>query len=137
MHDLEEAHLHWEDANQWDINRLSTSQRFMVNSQTSQQHNPKQICKFYNEGTYYYNNHHGAYKHVGLIQMMLMSGQYMGRSIVALFTLPIHIGLILWVLVHVLFIYKVFDTRAGFCVNGTCIRVNIQLPSAPILLLVT
>ena len=64
MHDLEEGNLHWDDATQWAINRLSASQMSMANSQLTQQHNSKKTCKFYNEGTCSYDNHHGAYRHI-------------------------------------------------------------------------
>ena len=64
MHDLEEGNLHWNDATQWAINRLSALQMSMANSQFTQQYNSKKICKFYNEGTCSYENHHGAYRHI-------------------------------------------------------------------------
>ena len=64
MHDLEEGNLHWDDATQWAINRLSASQMSMANFQVTQHHNPKKICKFYNEGMCSYDNHHGAYRHI-------------------------------------------------------------------------
>ena len=64
MHDLEEGDLHWDNATQWTINRLSASQMSMANSQVTQQHKSKKICKFYNDGTCSHNNHHGAYRHI-------------------------------------------------------------------------
>ena len=64
MHDLEEGNLHWNDATQWAINHLSALQMSMANSQFTQQYNSKKICKFYNEGTCSYENHHGAYRHI-------------------------------------------------------------------------
>ena len=39
-------------------------QMSMANSQLTQQHNSKKICKFYNDGTCSYENHHGAYMHI-------------------------------------------------------------------------
>ena len=64
MHDLEERNLQWEDATQLAINHISASQMSMANSQLTQQYNSKKICKFYNEGTCSYDNHHGAYRHI-------------------------------------------------------------------------
>ena len=64
MHDLEEGHLGWQDATQWSINRLSTSQISMASSQVSQVPQPRKLCKFFNEGTCSHDAKHRIYKHV-------------------------------------------------------------------------
>ena len=50
-HDLEEGHLGWQDATQWSINRLSSSQISMASSQVPQMSQPRKLCKFFNEGS--------------------------------------------------------------------------------------
>ena len=65
MHDLEEGHLGWQDATQWSINRLSSSQISMASSQVPQVSQlPRKLCKFFNEGTCSHETNHGNYKHV-------------------------------------------------------------------------
>ena len=64
MHDLEEGHLGWQDATQWSINHLSSSQISMASSQASHMSQPKKLCKFYNEGTCSHDTSHGMYKHM-------------------------------------------------------------------------
>ena len=64
MHDLEEGHLGWQDATQWSINQLSSSQISMASSQVPQMSQPRKLCKFFNEGTCSHEANHGNYRHV-------------------------------------------------------------------------
>ena len=64
MHDLEEGHLGWQDATQWSINRLSSSQISMASLQAPQTSQPRKLCKFFNEGSCSHEANHGTYKHV-------------------------------------------------------------------------
>ena len=64
MHDLEEGHLTWQDATQWSLNRLSSSQISMATAPTTQTSQPKRICKFFNEGSCTHDATHGQYRHI-------------------------------------------------------------------------
>ena len=63
MHSVEEGHLGWGDTTQWAINRLSSSQIAMASSQASQPQQSKRVCKYFNDGTYTHESHHGQYLH--------------------------------------------------------------------------
>ena len=67
MHEIKQGSLQWQDATQWALNRLSTSQIAMANAsqisaQTTAQN--KKVCKFYNEGVCSHEGNHGQFKHI-------------------------------------------------------------------------
>ena len=64
MHDLEECHLTWQDATQWSLNRLSSSQISMATAPPYQTSQPKRTCKFFNEGSCTHDATHGQYRHI-------------------------------------------------------------------------
>ena len=65
MHEVEQGTLSWHDSMQWSINRLSSSQISLVNSQVLPQHQQqKRICKYFNDGQCSHDANHGNYKHV-------------------------------------------------------------------------
>ena len=64
MTDIEEGRLSWADSMQWSINRISNSQLAMHNTQSMAASGAKvRICRYFNEGTFTSETHHGAYKH--------------------------------------------------------------------------
>ena len=60
MHELEEVNLTWGDSMPWALNKLSTSQVSMINTQYVSQ---KKFCKYFNDGSCSHDSHQGLYKH--------------------------------------------------------------------------
>ena len=64
MTEIEERQLGWADSTQWSLNRISSSQLAVMNSQNASSVSQKiRICKFFNESTCSSEGHHGSYKH--------------------------------------------------------------------------
>ena len=66
MQDLEDGRLTWADSTQWAINRLSTSQIAMANSQAMSQgqyQGQKKVCRYYNKGNCSHEGNHGQFRH--------------------------------------------------------------------------
>ena len=65
MTEVEEGRLQWHDTTQWALNRVSSSQIAVINSQNvSSLVQKSRVCKFYNEGSCSNEGNHGIYRHV-------------------------------------------------------------------------
>ena len=64
MMEVEEGRLSWDDTTQWALNRVSSSQIALLNSQNLNTTSKSRVCKFYNDGSCSNDNHHGVYKHI-------------------------------------------------------------------------
>ena len=62
MHEVEQGTLTWDNQMQWAINRLSTSQIDMANSNTVM--NQQKLNKYFNENSCQHEGNHGQFRHV-------------------------------------------------------------------------
>ena len=64
MTEVEEGRLAWDDTTQWALNRVSSSQIAVLNSQNVSTSAKSRVCKFFNEGSCVNDSHHGVYRHI-------------------------------------------------------------------------
>ena len=67
--EVEEGRLQWGNRTQWALNRLSTSQKAVLNSNSLAGNNglKSRICRYYNQGVCNFEGTHGNYRHVCLV----------------------------------------------------------------------
>ena len=64
MTQVEDGRLSWANDTQWALNRISTSQVAVFNSQSVTNQQKVRICRYYNKGSCVHDFNHGNYKHV-------------------------------------------------------------------------
>ena len=64
MHEVEQGTLTWDNQMQWAINRLSTSQIAMANSNTVTSQPKMKVYRYFNEKSCHHEGNHGHFKHV-------------------------------------------------------------------------
>ena len=64
MHEVEQGTLTWDNQMQWAINRLSTSQIAMANSNTVTNQQKLKVCKYFNENMCQHEGNHGQFRHM-------------------------------------------------------------------------